>query len=100
MSFSVKSLDRTVFSQSAMKVSIKNQATRGQGSIAGPTLTHAALRWFKSQKAPGKGNRNKIKHRRGTRELLIQTSVLNEQNIKEGFFFFFFKLVIDSTRGI
>lgn len=71
MSFSVKSLERTVFSQSAMEVSIKNQATIGQGSIAGSTHTHAALRWVKSQKAPVKGNRNNIKDRRGTRELFI-----------------------------
>lgn len=72
MSFFVKSLDRTVFSQSAMEVSIKNQASIGQGSIAGHTLAHATLRFVKSQKAPMKGKRNKIKDRRSTRELLIR----------------------------
>lgn len=58
MSFFVKSRDHTVSIQSAMKVSIKNQATIGQGSIAGCQLTHAALRCVKSQNAAVKENKN------------------------------------------
>lgn len=43
MSCSVKSFDWAVFSQSAMTVSSRTQATAGQGSIAGRGFTHAGL---------------------------------------------------------
>lgn len=80
MSFSVKSLDRTVFSQSAMKVSIKNQATRGQGSIAGPGLTHAALRCLKSTKGTfeREEEQNQVQGRNALEKFAY---VLNEQKV-------------------
>lgn len=70
MSFSVKSLDWTVCSQSAMKVSLRTQATTGQGSIAGKRHTCSSLIGPIPKKAPAQEKGNTVMFRRDTFRLI------------------------------